>query len=131
MGLLTLLSPLFKPFWVVNALGVLLSDIVNNKIEWRSDIMSNLRDIPNKEKIRLINTLFKGYRVAKLKNENDCLVRVIDQIISYLDEDSQLIIIKEFMYKSKSSWYLEYYSKSTYYRLKNAAMINFLDCLPI
>lgn len=93
--------------------------------------MSNFKNVSNKDKIDLINFLFNRYRMAKLKNENQCLVRIIDQIISFLDEDSRLIITNEFMYKSKNSWYLDYYSKSTYYRLKNEAMINFLDCLPI
>lgn len=93
--------------------------------------MSNLHNVSNKYRGCLIHCLFDRYRRAKIRNEGECLVRIIDTVISFLDEDSRLIITNEFMYKSKSTWYLNYYSKSTFYRLKNEAMIHFLDCLHI
>ncbi len=50
-----------------------------------------------------------------------------DYIISKLDVESQRIIYSDYVVKQPQYWYLKFYSKSTYYRLKNIALDKFLE----
>ncbi len=49
-----------------------------------------------------------------------------DFIISKLDSDSQRIIYSDYVVIQPKNWYLSFYSKSTYYRLKNIALDDFI-----
>jgi hypothetical protein len=46
-----------------------------------------------------------------------------------MDSESQRILINEFIDKRQADWWKQYYSRSTYYRLKSIATENFLRCL--
>lgn len=50
-----------------------------------------------------------------------------DFIIAKLDIESQRILYFDYIKKKSKNWYLGYYSKSTYYRLKNNALDEFLE----
>ena len=53
-------------------------------------------------------------------------------ILSCLSEESRRIIEKDFLYKDKKDWWVLYYSRSTYYRLKTRAMeeiLYYFNCL--
>lgn len=93
-----------------------------------------------KDKIKLVDRHIQHYLKAKIQIESKiaCVhlkphivdfYRYVDFTLSQLDEDSKLIITNDFINKNKGYWYLDYYSVSTYYRLRNIAINKFLDCL--
>ncbi len=53
----------------------------------------------------------------------------IEQSLSELSEDERLILTKENLESTNKNWWMEYFSKSTYYRLKYKAMDRFIHCL--
>ncbi len=93
-----------------------------------------------KDKAKLVDRHIQEYLKAKIMIESkiSCVhlkphvvdfYRYIEYAISQLDVDSRLIIFNDFMAKNKGYWYLDYYSMSTYYRLRTIAINKFLDCL--
>lgn len=61
-----------------------------------------------------------------VKEENESALP-FDFIISKLDEESKRIIYCDYVVIQEKQWYLNYYSKSTYYRLKNIALDKFIS----
>ena len=53
----------------------------------------------------------------------------INYALKQLDEDTYRIIYNEYILNKPPRWYTEYYSPSTYYRLKKAGLEKFLNCL--
>ena len=54
----------------------------------------------------------------------------IDQVLDKLDWDSSNFLKKEFFNNSiRSDWWMNYFSRSTYYRLKKKSMQKFLELL--
>lgn len=53
----------------------------------------------------------------------------IEKSLSDLSEDERLILVQENLENASKSWWMEYFSKSTYYRIKYRAMSRFIDCL--
>ena len=51
----------------------------------------------------------------------------VDYILKQMDENLSKIIYNEFFSARVENWWMYYYSKSTYYRLKNKAMDSFLE----
>ena len=93
-----------------------------------------------KEKIVLVEWNIKRYLQAKVLIESTIsnitqrphvidYYRYIQFAFDQLDEDSRTIIFNDFMAKKNRNWYLEFYSLSTYYRLRKIAILKFLDCL--
>ncbi len=67
-----------------------------------------------------------SYEHIRAPNDFDRLMRnAIDQ----LNEEQKTIIIKEFAEKKCPNWYLEYYSRSSFYRHKHQSMDTFIRCL--
>lgn len=62
-------------------------------------------------------------------HEENTMSPKLDIIISKLDDESKRIIHNVFILKLGNEWSNEYYSKSTYYRLKNKAINQFLEQL--
>lgn len=60
----------------------------------------------------------KYYSNVKLK---------VDYILKQIDESLVAIIYNEYLTKTACNWWIYYYSKSTYYRMKNKAMDAFLE----
>lgn len=66
------------------------------------------------------------------KERLKALKRVVDHIehvAESLDDKEKLIIKNEVINGKKGKWYLEYFSKPTYYRIRYKAYHNFLRCL--
>lgn len=80
-----------------------------------------------KNKIRTINNIINGSECEFYAKEVNADSGLIDYTISCLDEESQRILYFDFVYRNDKYWWREYYSKSTYYRLKNIAMDAFLN----
>jgi hypothetical protein len=55
--------------------------------------------------------------------------RLMRHALAQLNEEHKKIIIKEFMEKPSPNWYLEYYSRSSFYRHKHQSMDTFIRCL--
>lgn len=51
----------------------------------------------------------------------------VDYILMQLDEELAKVIFNEYLSKKVDNWWMYYYSKSTFYRLKNKAMNHFLE----
>lgn len=66
------------------------------------------------------------------KEELEKAIQSYEFILSCLSEESRHIIEKDFLYKDKKDWWVLYYSRSTYYRLKTRAMeeiLYYFNCL--
>ena len=66
------------------------------------------------------------------KEELEKAIQSYEFILSCLSEESRRIIEKDFLYKDKKDWWVSYYSRSTYYRLKTRAMeeiLYYFNCL--
>ena len=66
------------------------------------------------------------------KEELEKAIQSYEFILSCLSEESRRIIEKDFLYKDKKDWWVLYYSRSTYYRLKTRAMeeiLYYINCL--
>lgn len=56
------------------------------------------------------------------KDELKSLISSFEIIIKALSPDSQLIITNEFVEQRGDEWWVDYYSRATYYRLKTRAL---------
>ena len=66
------------------------------------------------------------------KEELEKAIQSYEFILSCLSDESRRIIEKDFLYKDKKDWWVLYYSRSTYYRLKTRAMeeiLYYFNCL--
>ncbi len=93
-----------------------------------------------KDKIKLVEKHIEMYLVAKVKIESTISgihlkphvvdhYKYVHYAINQLEEELRLIIFNDFMAKNKRNWYLEYFSTSSYYRLRKVAIEKFLNCL--
>lgn len=53
----------------------------------------------------------------------------IEQALDDLDSDERIILTHENLENAPKNWWMDYYSKSTYYRIKHRAYRRFIDCL--
>ena len=91
--------------------------------------------------IRLYKKVDKKLEVEKLVNKNELVTnindndlifrKIVDDALYDLNEDHHRIILNDYIIKQKPIWIYEYYTKSTYYRLKHKAIEEFLQCLNI
>jgi len=51
----------------------------------------------------------------------------VDYILMQMDKELSQIIYNEFFSNKVENWWMYYFSRSTYYRIKNKAMDNFLE----
>lgn len=56
-------------------------------------------------------------------------VRTINRVLSDCSRDTRYIITHEYLSNSESGWFLDCYSRSTFYRLKKRAIKEFIRCL--
>ncbi len=82
---------------------------------------------------RTVRAVFERYnRTAfisfTLRESDDDLrfYQYVCYIISCLDSESQLILVREYVDRAPRNWWMLYYSRTTYYRLKRRAMTDFL-----
>lgn len=94
-------------------------------------------DLGLKRKEKMLLNIIKKYKVSLISVEvreisqeynkkeylNDvAYIHLFDKILQECDEDTNKIIRNEYLGKKRYRWYNEYYSRSTYYRLKNKAL---------
>lgn len=65
------------------------------------------------------------------KDELKSLISSFEMIIKALSSDSQLIITNEFVEQRGDEWWVDFYSRATYYRLKTRALEEVLFYLNI
>jgi|GEM_PF-1029729 len=53
----------------------------------------------------------------------------IQSALEQLTEDEQRILIYEYVENRPKNWWMEYFSKTTYYRIKHHAFSGFIHCL--
>lgn len=63
-------------------------------------------------------------RIAK-KRDYELIIEMIDKIHTKVKKDSYLILRKEYLGDKDKNWWRDYYSRSTYYRLKRQAIDDF------
>ncbi len=64
--------------------------------------------------------------------ENDkTLIYLMDHALTHVSRETQLIIRHDYIFKSSENWYLEYFSKTSYYRYRLQAIDEFINCLNI
>lgn len=66
-----------------------------------------------------------------IQEGGNSLVNLIDEALNRLSVEGRLVFENDFLNKKDRLWYLEYFSKSTYYRIKNDSMTTFLNCLGV
>ena len=85
------------------------------------------------EKSKLVNYLFSILRKKAgmniMKEENDVYSEVIMDNLNHLPKESRELLLNDYFYRIPRNWWQSYYSKSTYYRMKNAALDEMLDGL--
>ena len=67
------------------------------------------------------------YLVKKDINYYNDLKNKVDYILLQMEKELSQIIYNEFFSSKMENWWMYYFSRSTYYRLKNKAMDNFLE----
>ncbi|MEG0168612.1 MG284/MPN403 family protein [Anaerorhabdus sp.] len=99
----------------------------------------------DKEKITFITFLAKGYmnsmrrvhlyrifgvQEGHMQYEGELgSLYLVDSALRLCSSTSEFILRNEFFGYSKPNWYRDYYSKSSFYRLKKQAIDEFIDCL--
>jgi len=53
--------------------------------------------------------------------------RLIDSILDKMDRNDRTILINDYFYRKNSQWWVEIYSRSSYYRMKRKALDSFLS----
>lgn len=75
-------------------------------------------------KCRLV---YNGYQIQE-ESYYYSLHDLVMNAMKKLNDEERRMIENEYFFNDRSWWY-EYYSRSTYYRLKKQSMIKFLDIL--
>lgn len=53
----------------------------------------------------------------------------IQSALEQLTEDEKRILVYEYVENKPKNWWMEYFSKTTYYRIKHHALDQFIHCL--
>lgn len=62
-------------------------------------------------------------------NNLEATLFLMEITLSSLSDDSRRIIEQDYIVKREKEWWLDFYSKTTYYRLKRKAIDEFIRCL--
>ncbi len=101
-------------------------------------IEMNMKHYTFKELIILVQYHFKYYRTyLKRKNFNvpkqiplECAYAYsIESSIEQLTQDERRILISEYIECTDKNWWMEFFSKTSYYRIKRRALTRFIHCL--
>lgn len=78
------------------------------------------------------------YKMANCVKENNrayqddlLFIMEVDRSLQNCSKDTQTIIRCGYLDIGDTKWYLEYYTKSAYYRLRKVAIEEFLNCLDL
>lgn len=92
-------------------------------------IIAHIADLYNqalaREELRKINASIE----KDLEANDKLIICIVEYALRRSSKESRTIINNDFVYKSEQSWYLAYFSKTTYYRYKAKAIDEFINCL--
>lgn len=71
----------------------------------------------------------KEYNQAKKLPLECAYAYTIQYSIDQLNEDERRILVTEFIDGKHNNWWMEYFSKTSYYRIKRNALTRFIHCL--
>ena len=89
-----------------------------------------------KEKVNLMNFIFRIYpneweirqiEEQHLHNDRSRFKEHVDSVLNLLPAEQRKILEKEFIEHAAPGWWIAYYSKSRYYRLKGQGMEAFIE----
>ncbi len=66
-----------------------------------------------------------------LYDNDGSLIMLIDRTLMDCSKETQCIIRNEFLEIPEDMWYLPFFSRSAYYRLRKKALAEFMNCLKI
>ena len=84
--------------------------------------------IESKRKLKEHDSNLASYSTNRIRAYKR-IVTHIEDVAKLLPEKERIIIENEVIHGKKGSWYLEFFSASSYYRHRNAAYSDFLNCL--
>lgn len=87
-----------------------------------------IRDTKNKYHTSMVSRLNNH---IEDKEELQGIVDGFEQILDYLSPQARDMIEREYLRSSRKEWWIEYYSRSTFYRIKTRAMEEMLFYLNI
>ena len=90
--------------------------------------------LKNREQEGIIRYLTQCYRKSsqRLKLHRHLMKeRKLEASEEALPEMYREIIVREFLDESADGWFYNYYTKSTFYRLRQRAIHEFIDCLNV
>lgn len=85
------------------------------------------------QRLKLHRHLMKE-RKLEASEEQQCgelTVALYESALEALPEMYREIIVREFLDESADGWFYNYYTKSTFYRLRQRAIHEFIDCLNV
>ena len=100
---------------------------MNNKKRYEIELLSK-NYIESKRKLREYDDNVVRYSTNKVKAYRR-IVSHIEEVVRMLPDKERIIIENEVIYGQTGTWYLEYFSSSSYYRHRKVAYSNFLNCL--
>lgn len=102
------------------------------QFEDKKIILQKLSECYLKSHRRIEIYKYQGVCEESTQYQADCaLLQMIQITLDACSEHTKMIIKNEYFNLKKHEWYLEYYSRSSFYRLKKQAIIEFIDCLNI
>ena len=88
-------------------------------VEYRKLKLLSFNSIINEE---------ESFYLEKKNNEYYNNVRdKVDYILLQMEERLAFVVVNEYLSTRNDNWWIYYFSKSTYYRIKNKAMNSFLE----
>ena len=87
------------------------------------------------QEAKIIIYIFQKYRKIMEKDDlaDDEIAQQfrisVEEILNQMDRESVRILTHDFILNKDPDWYLDYYAKSTYIRLKSVAIRKFINLL--
>ena len=86
-------------------------------------------------KVKDSSTVYHGdekmVQQIERKQRLENYVEMIHQVHTHLSHETYDFIEHEYINYYKSSWWMTFYSRASYYRLKHRALDEFMDCISI
>lgn len=102
------------------------------KFEDKKIVLEKLSECYLKSLRRIEIYEYQGIKEESTQYHADLImIEMIEIMLNACSENTQIIIKNEYLNHKRHEWYLDYYSRSNYYRLKKQAISEFIDCLNI
>lgn len=83
----------------------------------------------SRRRMDISNYLGETAENSKTYDSDRNYVYLIDRTVMDCSSDTRHVIINDYLKKSGPKWYVGYFSKSRYYRIRRDAVHEFLHCL--